>query len=327
MAKFEDDDDKPKGGGRKFAVPKIKVPSVAELRSLVSSVRIPTVDLGIIAGGLAIALISAGAAVFGVRMFLPEKKIQIVKNPQDVENAKTYNPQGMPVFTIGPNVNTSFVTHISHPRVHDSAYVHPQAIVLGAVEVQARAFVAPQASVRGDEGQDIRIGDSSGVMDGAVIHGPPTEQGGIYLERNQVRMDGQRYSVYLGDRVTLAQQSQVYGPSTIGDDTYVGQQALVMRAEVGKRCVLEPRAAVFGVRIPDGHFVPAGVIVRNQTQADILPIITGDYPLRDINSQTVEVNVSLAEGYNALYPRRTGEEGHEGAAAGGAAAGGAAAGH
>ncbi|MBM3276011.1 MAG: hypothetical protein FJZ00_12725 [Candidatus Sericytochromatia bacterium] len=325
MAKFEEDDDKPKGGGRKIAVPKIKIPSVAEIRSLVTGIRIPSVDLGIIAGGLAIATISAGAAVFGVRMYLPERKIQIVNNPKDVENAKTYNPQGMPTFTIGPNVNTTFVTHISHPRVHESAYVHPQATVLGAVEVVAKALVAPQASIRGDEGQGIRIGEASGVMDGAVIHGPPTEQGGIYLERNQVRMDGQSYSVFLGDRVTLAQQSQVYGPSSIGDDTYIGHQALVVRAEVGKRCVLEPRAAVFGVRIPDGHFVPAGVIVRNQTQADILPLITGDYPLRDINSQTVEVNVALAEGYNALYPRRSGEAGHDGH--GGAAAGGAAEGH
>ncbi|MBI6546452.1 MAG: carbonic anhydrase, partial [Cyanobacteria bacterium NC_groundwater_1444_Ag_S-0.65um_54_12] len=142
------------------------------------------------------------------------------------------------------------------------------------------------------------------ILDGAVIHGFPTESRGIQLERNQVKVNGQRFSVYVGERVILAPQSQVYGPSIIGDDSHIGQQALVYRAMIGKRCVLEPRAAAIGVHIPEGHYIPAGVVVRTQTQADILPIVTGDYPFRDVNAQAVEVNVALANGYNALYPRR-----------------------
>lgn len=308
MAKIEDDEDKPKL--KRLPIPKLKAPNLKDLRSALSGVRIPTVDIGIIVGGVAIAMISAAASVVGVRLFIPEKKIQIVRDPHEVETARRFNPDGFPSFTVAPNVNTAFVTHISHPRVHPNAFVHPQAAIVGAVQIGARAFVAPQASIRGDEGQDIRIGDFSAVLDGAVIHGPPTEQGGIFLERNQVRVEGQRYSVYLGDRVTLSPQSQIYGPAIVGDDTYVGPQALVEHAMIGKRCVLEPRSAVLGVQIADGHFVPAGVIVRNQTQADILPLITGDYPLRDVNSQAVEVNSALAEGYNALYPREPSQTPH-----------------
>jgi carbonic anhydrase/acetyltransferase-like protein (isoleucine patch superfamily) len=247
-----------------------------------------------------------------VRIFLPEKKIQLVRDPAEVEQAKRMNPPGMPDYTVGPNVSTSFITHISHPRIHQLAYVHRQASVIGAVEIEPKVFVAPQASIRGDEGQDIFVGEESAVLDGAVLHGLATEQGGIFLERNQVRVMGQRYSIYIGSRVTLSQQSQVYGPSIVGDDTFVGQQAMVLRSMVGKRCVLEPRAAVIDVTVPDGHYVPAGVVVRNQTQAEILPVITGDYPLRDANSQAVEVNTALAEGYIAMYPRAATppEEGH-----------------
>ncbi|MBM3269690.1 MAG: hypothetical protein FJZ01_18825, partial [Candidatus Sericytochromatia bacterium] len=304
--KFDDEEEQPRA--RKLALPAVKLPNLAQVRGAIASVRIPTVDLGIIAGGLAIALISAGAAVVGVRIFLPEKKVQIVRDPNEVKQAKLANPPGMPDFTIGPNVSTAFITHISHPRVDQLAYVHRQASVIGAVKIDAKAFVAPQASIRGDEGQDIYVGEQSAVLDGAVLHGVPTEQGGIFLERNQVRVMGQRYSIYVGARVTLAQQSQIFGPAIIGDDTFIGQQALVLRAMVGKRCVVEPRAAIIGdasidLTIPDGRYVPAGVIVRNQTQADILPVITGDYALRDLNSQQVEVNTALAEGYIAMYPR------------------------
>lgn len=300
MAKMglDEEEKEAKPAKKRLALPKVKLPQLK-----LSSIRLPTVDIGIIATGLIIAFISAMAAMLGVHLFLPERKVLIVRSPAEVERAKRFNAHGVPALTIGPNVNNDFVTHISNPRVAGSAFIHPQASLLGAVEIGDKVYVAPQASIRGDEGQDLHVGAMSGVLDGAVIHGPPTEDKGIYLERNQVRVDGQRYSVYLGERVTMSPQSQVYGPSIVGDDTYIGNQVLVFRSMVGKRCVLEPRSAVIGVIVPDGHYVPAGVVVKTQTQADILPVITAEYGLRDVNAQAILVNVALAQGYNALYPK------------------------
>ena len=73
------------------------------------------------------------------------------------------------------------------------------------------------------------------------------------LPENEVEVDGKPHSVYIGDRVSLAYQSpQVHGPAKVGNDTFVGMQALVFRAELGNRVVVEPGAKTSGSRCLQG---------------------------------------------------------------------------
>jgi carbonic anhydrase len=51
------------------------------------------------------------------------------------------------------------------------------------------------------------------------------------------------------------------------------------------------------VSVSDGRYVPAGAIITTQEQADNLPFITAEYPLRRLNSAVVHVNTQLATGY------------------------------
>ncbi len=52
-----------------------------------------------------------------------------------------------------------------------------------------------------------------------------------------------------------------------------------------------------GVNVPNGRYVPAGSVIKTQGQADSLPEITDDYPLRTLNKGVVHVNTTLAKGY------------------------------
>lgn len=197
----------------------------------------------------------------------------------------------------GPNTPTSFNETVDSPRFPRGTFVHPMATLTGNVTLGARVYVAPGASVRGDEGQPIYIGDESNVQDGVVLHGLETEEDGLPIEKNQVTVDGQKYSVYVGKKVSMAHQSQVHGPAKVGDGTFVGMQALVFKAEVGAGCVLEPGAKVIGVKIEAGHYVPAGMVVNRQEIADNLPKITEDYAFRSLNDAVVHVNTQFADGY------------------------------
>jgi carbonic anhydrase/acetyltransferase-like protein (isoleucine patch superfamily) len=196
------------------------------------------------------------------------------------------------------NVKTSFSPQVSSPDIDSSAYVHPLAAVIGAVHLGKRVMVSPAASVRGDEGQAIWVGDEANIQDGVVLHALETFSHGAPVEKNLVEVDGKKYAVHVGERVSLAHQSQVHGPSSVGDDTFVGMQALVFKAQVGKGCVIEPKALVLGVTVADGHYVPAGSVVTTQEQADALPAITDDYAFKTLNQGVVHVNVHLADAYN-----------------------------
>lgn len=55
------------------------------------------------------------------------------------------------------------------PSIHPSAYVAPEATVIGDVEIGEDANVWPGAVIRGDVGA-IRIGARTNIQDGAVLH-------------------------------------------------------------------------------------------------------------------------------------------------------------
>lgn len=55
------------------------------------------------------------------------------------------------------------------PVIHASAYVHPQAVIIGEVTIGEDCFVGPGAVLRGDFGK-IAIGPGTCVQDNAVIH-------------------------------------------------------------------------------------------------------------------------------------------------------------
>ena len=55
------------------------------------------------------------------------------------------------------------------PNVHPDAFVHPDAVVIGRVDLGPEATVWPGAVLRGDYGE-ISVGARTSIQDGAVVH-------------------------------------------------------------------------------------------------------------------------------------------------------------
>jgi len=200
---------------------------------------------------------------------------------------------------IEKNVRTDFSAKISEPVIDPTTYVHPLAAVIGNAILGKNIMVAPTAVIRGDEGQPLFVGDDSNLQDGVVIHALETEMDGVSIEGNLREVAGKKYAVYVGCRVSLAHQVQIHGPAVVMDDTFVGMKTLVFKSSVGRNCVIEPGAILMGVTVADGRYVPAGSVIRTQQQADDLPKITADYPMKNMNKGVVHVNTALAKGYLA----------------------------
>ena len=65
----------------------------------------------------------------------------------------------MPVYALGDRV----------PEIHPSAYIHPDAVLIGNVVVGEEASIWPGAVLRADD-NFIRIGARTSVQDGSVFH-------------------------------------------------------------------------------------------------------------------------------------------------------------
>jgi carbonic anhydrase/acetyltransferase-like protein (isoleucine patch superfamily) len=89
------------------------------------------------------------------------------------------------------------------PDIDPTAYVHPQATVIGNVHIKKEIMISPQAAVRSDEGMPLFVGDESNIQDGVVIHTLETiDEEGHEIEGYTYTVDATKYAVYIGERET-----------------------------------------------------------------------------------------------------------------------------
>ena len=65
----------------------------------------------------------------------------------------------MPIYALGEY----------EPEIHETAFVHPDSVVIGRVRIGPEASVWPCAVLRGDHGR-IEVGARTSVQDGTVVH-------------------------------------------------------------------------------------------------------------------------------------------------------------
>ena len=137
----------------------------------------------------------------------------------------------MPVYALGHQV----------PDIHPTAYISPEAVVIGSVRIGAESSVWPGAVLRGDDGE-ILIGSRTSIQDGSIIH------------------------------------TTFFQPTTVGDECVIGHLAHLEgciihdRALVGSGSVVLHRAVVeSGALVGAGAVVPGGMVVPSGAMALGIP--------------------------------------------------------
>lgn len=124
------------------------------------------------------------------------------------------------------------------PKIHDSAFIAPGAVIVGDVEIGPQASIWYNCVLRADI-NFIRIGARTNVQDGSVIH-VETDYG-----------DGGHPTV-IGEDVLIGHMAIVHG-CTLLDRAFVGMGAIVMDG-----CVIEGDAMLAaGAMLTPGKRLPA----------------------------------------------------------------------
>lgn len=118
------------------------------------------------------------------------------------------------------------------PVIAESAFVAPEATIIGDVVIGEDAAIFPGVVIRGDVG-GIRIGARTNVQDNSVIH----VQTGT--------------TTVLGDDVTVGHMAMVHGEE-VGNGTMVGMGATVLAySKIGSGCIIGGGAVVLeGQKFP-----------------------------------------------------------------------------
>ena len=132
------------------------------------------------------------------------------------------------------------------PRIDPSAWVAPDANLIGRVVMEAEASVWFCATLRGDN-EEIRVGQGSNVQESCVLH---TDIG---------------FPLVIGANCTIGHKAMLHG-CTIGEGSLIGMGAAVLNgARIGRGCLIGAGALITeGKEIPDGALVMGapGKVVR-----------------------------------------------------------------
>lgn len=174
-------------------------------------------------------------------------------------------------------MDDAIIPFLEHsPVIHESAFVAPDANVIGKVWLGERSNVWFKSVLRGDI-EPIRIGARSNIQDLCCLH---TAKG---------------YPVVVGEDVTVGHNVMLHG-CTVEDWALIGMGAIVLNgAKVGRGAIVGAGAVV-----PEGFEVPPetlvlGVpakVVRKLTEEDLARVRQG-----------VQNYLDRAEIYRAYYNR------------------------
>ena len=137
------------------------------------------------------------------------------------------------------------------PRIAESAFIAPNAVLIG----------------------DVTVGEDASVWFGAVLRGDNTEHGivvgaGTSVQDNCVIHVGGWGPTVIGERVTVGHGAK-FESCSIGDGCLIGMNAVILQnARIGRECVVAANAVVVeGAEIPD-HSLVAGVPGKVKKQLD-----------------------------------------------------------
>jgi len=125
------------------------------------------------------------------------------------------------------------------PRIADSAYIDPQALVIGDVEIGADASLWPNVVARGDI-HSIRIGDNTNIQDGSVLH---------VSHDSEFAPGG--FALTVGRGVTVGHQGILHG-CVVEDNCLIGMGSIVMDGAV----------IAAGTMLGAGSLVPPGKVLE-----------------------------------------------------------------
>ncbi len=133
----------------------------------------------------------------------------------------------------------------AQPRLHPSAFVAPNATVLGDVELGDESSVWFQCVLRADINR-ITVGSRSNIQDGCVVH------------------LADDFPTQVGELVTVGHKAILHA-CTVGDEVLVGMNAVILDgAEIGARSIIGAGSLVTGgKKFPPGSLLlgsPAKVV-------------------------------------------------------------------
>jgi phenylacetic acid degradation protein len=111
------------------------------------------------------------------------------------------------------------------PVVHETAFVHPKAVLIGDVIIGAGVFVAPGAALRGDMGRLV-VEAGANLQDNCVMHGFPGKECVVEPD-GHIGHGAILHGCRIGRNALVGMNSTVMDGAVVGENAFVAAMAFV----------------------------------------------------------------------------------------------------
>jgi carbonic anhydrase/acetyltransferase-like protein (isoleucine patch superfamily) len=141
----------------------------------------------------------------------------------------------------------------AEPDIDETAFVHPDAVVIGQVRIGPEASVWPCAVLRGDHGR-IEVGARTSIQDGTVVH----------CTRD--------WPTIIGAECVVGHNAHLEG-CVVADRCLIGSGSITLnRARIGTGAIVAAAAL-----LPEGFQVPPGALVAGVPATIKKTGVSGDW--------------------------------------------------
>lgn len=112
------------------------------------------------------------------------------------------------------------------PKIHEKAFVHPSAVIIGQVIIDEGASIWPNVVLRGDMGF-IKIGKNTSIQDGTVVHMTAGFSNTIVGDNVTVGHGVILHGCIVEDGCLIGMGSTILDETTIGTCSFVAAGSLV----------------------------------------------------------------------------------------------------
>lgn len=116
------------------------------------------------------------------------------------------------------------------PVVSPDAYVHPTAVLIGDVIIEAGVYIGPLASLRADFGR-IHVMQDANIQDGCIVHGFPNCVT-LIEERGHVGHGAILHGCRVGKNALIGMNSVILDLADIGENSIIGANSLVKTKDI-----------------------------------------------------------------------------------------------
>ncbi|MDU3124109.1 MAG: DapH/DapD/GlmU-related protein, partial [Acinetobacter baumannii] len=116
------------------------------------------------------------------------------------------------------------------PVVSSEAFVHPTAVLIGDVIIEAGVYIGPFASLRADFGR-IHIKQNANIQDNSTVHGFP-QSVTLVEEMGHIGHGTTLHGCRIGKNVLVGMNSVILDYAEIGENTIIGANSLVKTKDI-----------------------------------------------------------------------------------------------